>query len=93
MNFIGIDNVKGYSPEVLQKLTPSAQKTFIEKKKSSMNEEPMVYKKATVVGSRKADPAHLDFLSTPNKTPASSSNTKFRASLVNSETKWTQPVI
>ena len=93
MNLIGLDNVKGYSPEVLQKLTPSAEKTFIEKKKSSMNEEEMLYKKATFVGTRKADPNHLDFLSTPNKTPVSSAQTKFRASLINSETKMTQPVI
>ena len=34
MNFIGLDNVTGYSPEVLMKLTPKAQKTFMEKKKS-----------------------------------------------------------
>ena len=51
---IGLDNVKGYSPEVLQKLTPSAEKTFIEKKKSSMNEEQMMYKKATMVGKKKS---------------------------------------
>jgi len=79
MNFIGLDNVKGYTPEVLQKLTREAD---LRKKTSVKQNQDILSKQKSQKQRKQLDASHLEKVTHNTKTPISSRGQQRRATAV-----------